>query len=69
MPSTAIRHVSYDSAKAELIVTFVTGRRYLYANVPPEIFTAFGEAPSKGAYFNAVIRDTFAYRELERERR
>ena len=66
MPSTAIRHFAYDSAKAELVVTFTSGRRYVYANVPPEIFTAFGEAPSKGAYFNAVIRDAFAYHELER---
>ncbi len=69
MPSTAIRRFSYDAANAELTVTFVTGRRYVYAHVPPEIFAAFGEAPSKGAFFNAEIRDAFAYRELGRERR
>jgi hypothetical protein len=66
MPSTAIRHFRYDSAKAELTVTFVSGRRYIYAQVPPEVFTAFGEAPSKGAFFNAEIRDAYAYREVER---
>ena len=64
MPSTAIRHFAYDSAKAELTVTFITGRRYIYAQVPPEVFTAFGEAPSKGAFFNAEISDAYAYREV-----
>lgn len=66
MPSTAIRHVDYDAATRALTVTFVTGRRYVYESVPPEVFTAFATAPSKGTYFNSEIRDAYDYRELQR---
>ena len=66
MPSTAIRHLDYDAATRALTVTFVTGRRYVYAGVAPEVFTAFSTAPSKGVFFNAEIRDAYAYYELER---
>ena len=68
MPSTAIRYFRYDSAKRELQVTFVTSRRYVYENVPPEISDAFSAALSKGAFFNREIRDRYAYREIKRER-
>jgi hypothetical protein len=69
MPSTAIRDLAYDPATRAMTVTFVTGRRYVYADVAPEVFVAFQTAPSKGAFFNAEIRDAYAYRELERLRR
>jgi hypothetical protein len=69
MPSTAVRDIAYDPAARALTVTFVTGRRYVYADVPPETYVAFRTAPSKGAFVNAEIRDAYAYEELERERR
>lgn len=65
MPSTVIRHFNYDSQARELRVIFTSGRRYIYAQVPQHVVTAWREAPSRGAYFNAHIRDHFAYRELE----
>lgn len=68
MPSTAIRHVDYEAARRVLTVTFVTGRRYVYTEVPREVFESFVTAPSKGTFFNAEIRDAYAYEELERER-
>jgi hypothetical protein len=67
MPSTAIRYFRYNSAKRELQVTFVTGRRYVYADVPPDIADAFRAALSKGTFFNREIRDRYAYREVARE--
>ena len=66
MPSTAIRHLDYAPATRELTVTFVTGRRYRYANVSPDVYTAFSTAPSKGTFFNSEIRDAYEYQELER---
>ena len=66
MPSTAIRSLFYDSAKSELRVTFVSGRRYVYADVPPEVFEAFKTAESRGAFFNYEIRDRYEYREIRR---
>jgi hypothetical protein len=66
MPSTVIRNYLYDPANAELWITFVTGRRYVYSAVPPAVFDAFRTAPSRGAFFNREIRDRYAYREIPR---
>jgi hypothetical protein len=66
MPSTAIRSLFYDAAKSELWVTFVTGRRYVYADVPSDVFEAFANAASRGAFFNHEIRDRYGYREVRR---
>ena len=67
MPSTVIRHFRYNPAERELHVTFVTGRRYVYQDVPPDVFDAFRGAFSKGTFFNREIRDGYAYREVTRE--
>ena len=68
MPSTAIRNLFYVPAKRELWVTFVSGRRYVYTEVPSEVFDAFKTAESRGAFFNHEIRDRYAFREVGRER-
>jgi hypothetical protein len=68
MPSTAIRNLFYDPAKRELRVTFVSGRRYAYDAVPPDVFDAFKSAPSRGTFFNHEIRDRYAFREITRAR-
>ncbi|WP_085219384.1 KTSC domain-containing protein [Allosphingosinicella indica] len=64
MPSSVIRHHAYDAARQVLDVTFVTGRRYLYHDVPPDTAIGLGAASSKGRYFNARIRDVFAFTEV-----
>jgi hypothetical protein len=69
MPSTAIRHIAYDPIAREMWVTFVTGRRYVYFGVPPEKFSAFSHASSRGGFFNREIRDQYAFREVTHERR
>jgi hypothetical protein len=68
MPSTAIRNLFYVPVKHELWVTFVSGRRYVYADVPAEVFDAFKTAVSRGAFFNHEIRDRYAFREVTRGR-
>ena len=68
MPSTAIRNLFYIPAKRELWLTFVSGRRYIYADVPPEVFDAFNTASSRGTFFNHEIRDRYAFREVTRQR-
>lgn len=67
MPSTVIRGHSYDRGKTELAITFVTGRRYIYQAVPPDVYDAFKAAFSKGTFFNHHIRDHYTYREVTRE--
>lgn len=56
MPSTVIRDWSYDEARNELTVEFVTGKVYVYSLVPPAEAAAMRAAFSKGEYFNQHIR-------------
>ena len=65
MPSTVIKRFDYRPDTAELLVTFVTGRRYLYSGVPEEAAARFRAAFSKGSHFNRRIRDHYPSRELE----
>ena len=64
MPSSVIGNFNYDPAHAKLTIVFTTGRVYEYYTVPAEIFDEFRKAPSKGAFFNAAIRDRYPFREI-----
>ena len=64
MPSTVIKRFDYRPETHELEVLFVTGRRYLYADVPPGAAEAFRAAFAKGVHFNRHIRDHYPCREL-----
>lgn len=62
--SAALIAVHYDPAHRELSVTFRdSGRIQVYRDVPPEIYDRLLFAPSLGGFFNAHIRDHFAFRE------
>ena len=65
MPSTVIRSARYEPERAELDIVFVTGRRYLYHDVPQAEADAFRSAFSKGRYFNAHIRDRYDFTEVD----
>lgn len=64
MPSTVIRRFDYSPDSEELVVEFVTGRRYLYSGVPRDEAEAMRSAFAKGSHFNRRIRDRYACREL-----
>lgn len=64
MPSTVIRRFVYGPDTRELMVEFVTGRRYVYSDVSAEDVEAFRSAFAKGVHFNRHIRDRFECREL-----
>lgn len=67
MPSSVISFLRYAPDTRELKVTFVSGRLYVYENVPPEVAAAFRDARSKGAFFNHEIRDRYACRDITHE--
>lgn len=67
MPSSVIRRFVYDQSEHALWVEFVTGRRYVYSDVPDEVASAFRCAFAKGVYFNTRIRDRFECREITHE--
>jgi hypothetical protein len=64
MPSTVIRRFDYAPDRRELTVELVTGRRYVYLDVPPAEATAMRSAFAKGIYFNRRIRDRYKWQEL-----
>ena len=62
MPSTSIRKSEYDPDARVLSVWFVvSGKRYDYEAVPPEVYAAFLNAFAKGRFFNDHVRDRFRY--------
>ncbi len=65
MPSSVIRAFDYDAAKRQLDVVFVTGRHYRYHAVPPRVAKEMRMAGSKGRYFNARVRDRFAFTRID----
>jgi lysyl-tRNA synthetase class 2 len=61
MPSSVIRAFDYAAADRRLSIIFQTGRRYVYHDVPEEVYDSFRKALSKGEYFNACIRDQYRF--------
>jgi hypothetical protein len=64
MPSRVVRRFNYLPGRHELIVELVTGRRYLYSDVPEQEAEGFRNAFAKGVYFNRRIRGRYRYEEL-----
>jgi hypothetical protein len=64
MPSSVIKAAYYRPDEAVLDILFTTGRRYLYHDVPAAEAERFAAAFSKGRYFNAHIRDRYAFTEV-----
>jgi len=60
--SSAILRIHYQAKERELLVTFVSGKTYVYENVPQSLYDAFMAAPSYGRFFNEHVRDRFPYR-------
>ena len=64
MPSSVIKRFVYDATRQELVIELVSGKAYVYEDVPRETYDAFLAAPSKGAFYNTQIRDEFYFRAL-----
>ncbi|MPZ40908.1 MAG: KTSC domain-containing protein [Rhizobiales bacterium] len=64
MPSSVIYDRHYDASTSRLTITFVTGRIYVYEDVPSVVMAEFDAAGSKGEFFNARIRDHYRYHEI-----
>lgn len=57
--SSNLVSVGYDPKSKTLEIEFKQGRVYQYFEVPAYIFRGLMQAPSKGKYFNAHIRDRY----------
>lgn len=65
MPSSVIKDIGYDLPARELRITFVSGKSYKYYGVPELVYERFRRAASKGAFFNASIKDRYDFAPLE----
>ena len=59
--STSLATVAYDDAWELLQLEFCSRAIYQYFGVPAAVHAALLRAPSKGSYFNRVIRGRFPY--------
>ena len=64
LDSTVIASLHYDPATNTLDVAFTTGRLYRYFMIPRKAYESWLAAESAGKYFNAHIRDRYAYEEV-----
>jgi aspartokinase-like uncharacterized kinase len=62
--SSNIRKTEFDSESKELIVEFNNGLRYLYENVPHQLYTQFRMSESQGKFFNSKIAKSYQYKRL-----
>jgi hypothetical protein len=62
--STQLRRAWYDTDKKELIIEFARGVKYIYFNVPPEVYTNLVAAPRGSIYFNENIKGVYEYKKL-----
>ena len=66
--STVLREADYDPASRGLTLTFVSGKRYVYREVPPEVVTQLAESDSAGRFYGAVIRTGYQYTEVPEQK-
>ena len=64
MPSTVIRSFEYRPDSRELLIEFVSGRRYVYSQVPEAEAQALRSAFAKGVHFNRRIRGLYPCRDV-----
>ena len=57
--SSSVASVGYDPETRTMEIEFHSGSVYEYQEVPPEVFQALMEAPSKGRFFANEIRGQY----------
>lgn len=57
--SSCIANVYYTEETKELRIYFTKGGGHVYSDVPKSVYDGLMAAPSKGKYFNSVIRNSY----------
>ena len=63
--SSNIEGYLYLAAKSTLLIAFKSGGTYAYDNLPQSVATGFGNAPSKGKFFQSDIKDRYTTSKLD----
>ena len=62
--STNIVRTEYDTETKKLVTEFKNGTRYVYDDVPHNVYTKFRMAESQGKFFTTDISKKFKYKNL-----
>jgi aspartokinase-like uncharacterized kinase len=62
--SSNIKKTEYDTQSKDLIVEFNSGLKYVYENVPHQLYTQFRMSESQGKFFNSKISKVYKYKRL-----
>jgi len=57
--SSFIDSIAYYKLAWVLEIKLKNGRKYAFFNVPQEVYEAFLASPSKGQFFNTVVRRNY----------
>jgi len=60
--SSNIKHTEYDTETKLLEVTFNNDLKYIYENVPHQIYTQFRLSESQGKFFSSKIAKSYPYK-------
>lgn len=55
-----IQYVTWDSETLEMVIQ-TSKREYMCVGVSREIYESFRDSPSKGKFFNEVIKSNFSH--------
>jgi hypothetical protein len=69
LSSSAIERILYDEGARALSICFRETGRYIYSDVPREVYDGLKTAPSPGRYFNECIKRRFSCRRDPERRR
>jgi len=57
--SSFVEALAYYRAAAVLEVRLKNGKTYTFMDIPEEVYKAFKASPSKGSFFNDIIRKKY----------
>ena len=57
--SEKIRSVEYDAETLDMAVTFCSGSKWLFRNVPQDVVNQFTQSPSVGKAYDYLIKDKY----------
>ena len=63
--SSLVSHISYDSATKAMEVTFKTGPRYRFEDVPADLYDEFCACESFGRFFNTRVKGNYKHSRLD----
>jgi hypothetical protein len=67
--SSMIHAVGYDAKTKSLEVVFNSGRTYVYADVPRNVYKELMASGSKGQYMRYAVIDCYETHQVSRRRR